>query len=109
MNWADKTNQEINAAVAKVKWPGCEVKFGTGETVAIIIDGVLSRLVYNPCQNANDAWPIILAEKISIEFRGHKSLKPLAKRFFRNQGYVADDNPLRAAMCVYLEMSGVEV
>ncbi len=51
---------------------------------------------------ADDAWPIIYDNKISIEYRDHKSLLPVAKRFGSNGHNIADENPLKAAMIVFL-------
>lgn len=57
------------------------------------------------CSNSSDAWSIILENKISIEFRDQKSLNPVAKRFGSNSHNIADKNPLRAAMIVFLMMN----
>lgn len=53
-----------------------------------------------------DAWPIITANKISIyamsenDGRGHWG----AEAFYPNESYHFNDNPLRAAMIVFLMM-----
>lgn len=66
---------------------------------------------FNPCNNPSDAWPIILSNLIA--------LKPVklyvgGYRWFASKGdgdfglKFADDNPLRAAMIVYLMMKESE-
>ena len=57
------------------------------------------------CNNPADAWPIIVGNKISIEFRALKRLEPMAKRFGSNTDSVVNENPLRAAMIVFLMMN----
>lgn len=57
---------------------------------------------FDPCNRPSEAWPIILENKIGIDFRASKNLDPIAKRFASNQHYVVDKNPLRAAMIVYV-------
>lgn len=61
---------------------------------------------YAPCNSAEDAWPIIAANKITIEWRDALKLPPCAKRSGDTRLWVADENPLRAAMCVFLMMQG---
>ncbi|MFM7945898.1 phage protein NinX family protein [Hafnia paralvei] len=66
---------------------------------------------FKPCNNPSDAWPIILSNLIA--------LKPVklyvgGHRWFASKGdgdfglKFADDNPLRAAMIVYLMMKESE-
>lgn len=61
---------------------------------------------FDPCNNPADAWPIITANKISIyamrekDGRGHWG----AEAFYPNESYHFNDNPLRAAMVVFLMM-----
>lgn len=61
---------------------------------------------FNPCNNPADAWPIITENKISIyamsenDGRGHWG----AEAFYPNESYHFNDNPLRAAMIVFLKM-----
>lgn len=66
---------------------------------------------FDPCNNPSDAWPIILSNLIA--------LKPVklyvgGHRWFASKGdgdfglKFADDNPLRAAMIVYLMMKESE-
>lgn len=58
------------------------------------------------CNNPSDAWPIITANKISIyamsvnDRRGRWG----AEAFYYNESYHFNENPLRAAMIVFLMM-----
>lgn len=60
---------------------------------------------FNPCTKAEDAWPIIESNKINVEWHQWKddSDKPYA---LNNATMISryDDNPLRAAMIVFLMM-----
>lgn len=66
--------------------------------------------VFDPCNNPSDALPIITANKISIfamievDTRG----KWGAEAFYPNEAYHFNDNPLRAAMIVFLMMQDVK-
>lgn len=64
---------------------------------------------FNPCKNPADAWPIILANKINIEFEGdvidgEEEWWSIASwgRTAEEHQFFTDDNPLRAAMIVFL-------
>ncbi|RKR53205.1 uncharacterized protein DUF2591 [Yokenella regensburgei] len=61
--------------------------------------------VFDPCNNPADAWPIIVANKINIEWHQWKddTDKPYA---LSNATMISryDDTPLRAAMIVFLMM-----
>lgn len=64
---------------------------------------------WNPCQNPADAWPIITENNISIIL--DNPTMPCATSNVRDLfeisaslSYVAYDNPLRAAMIVFLMM-----
>lgn len=66
---------------------------------------------FDPCNNPADAWPIILANKINIEFEGDVidgedewwSIASWGRTAEEHQ-FFTDDNPLRAAMVVFLMM-----
>ncbi|BBT89432.1 hypothetical protein WP8W19C02_10520 [Enterobacter cloacae] len=60
---------------------------------------------FNPCNNPADAWPIIAGNKINIEWHEWKGgeFKPYALNNATMKSCY-DDNPLRAAMIVFLMM-----
>lgn len=114
MTFDDWTDPEINKAVAVLEGLSIDNGYGFIDTdenlvcyyIVKPVNGEAVRV--NFCKNPSDSWPIILENKISIEFRCHKSLDPIAKRFGSNSHNVVDPNPLRAAMIVYLMMKGVK-
>ena len=59
---------------------------------------------FNPCNNPADAWPIIVANKISINH--WLSGEWTADSF--GGDFVFSDTPLRAAMITYLMMKDAE-
>ncbi|CAH0205591.1 hypothetical protein SRABI106_01631 [Rahnella aquatilis] len=64
---------------------------------------------YDPCNNPADAWPIIVAHKINIDYRaGFSSGMAMAKACTNNAIYATHHNVLRAAMIVYLMMKDAE-
>lgn len=90
-NYEEMSDFEINCEVAKASnW--------TSKSFAHEIHSGK----WNPCQNPSDAWPIIVDNEISIN------------RWVLSDGWGADrfghfdtrnDNPLRAAMIVFLKMN----
>lgn len=120
MNWTDKTNKEINAAVAKIEWPGCAILNGAGESVIVLVDGRIERQAFDPCNNWGDGGPIIIKGCIStVKFEN--GCLALSNWDFMDVNYYDEpddacvghydaftcthDNTLRAAMCVYVEMN----
>ncbi|CAH0238299.1 hypothetical protein SRABI106_02342 [Rahnella aquatilis] len=56
----------------------------------------------NYCNKPADAWPLILKHKINIDHRASIKAGAMAKLSGNNEVYAVNDNPLRAAMEVYL-------
>lgn len=75
-----------------------------GEVVEIEVE----RGAFNPCNRADDAWPIIAENKISIysairgDSRGEWGAEACSTEHFHFH-----NNPLRAAMIVFLMMQDV--
>lgn len=65
---------------------------------------------WNPCQNPADAWPIIVANQISILYEEAMGKWNACKAYWVDgvEWQITDDvmdkNPLRAAMIVFLMM-----
>ncbi|HCT3534822.1 TPA: DUF2591 family protein [Enterobacter hormaechei subsp. xiangfangensis] len=76
----------------------------TGRGVLIVRDGKWE--FFDPCNNPADAWPIITANKISIYAMSEADKRGGwgAEAFHPNDAYSFNDNPLRAAMIVFLMM-----
>ena len=61
---------------------------------------------FDPCNDPADAWPIIVENKISIYAMSEADARGKwgAEAFYPNEAYHFNDNPLRAAMIVFLMM-----
>lgn len=106
-NYEDMSYFEIN----------CKVALYLGESVSrehecmksgscfLLTEIMADRVEFNPCNNPSDAWPIIVENKINIEWRDSLKVPPLAKGTGGNQCWHADKNPLRAAMICFLKMN----
>jgi hypothetical protein len=110
-DYSEMSDADINLRIAKIMHPEKEFtlaySFGHPEGPMVQwVQGYAEYLKLDYCNNPADAWPIIETNLIS--------LKPVAmytgghKWFARQeQGYEivrADNNPLRAAMLVFLMM-----
>lgn len=90
-------NLQVNRALGMKHYPNEEKQ---------IVEVFGDVVIFDPSNNPADAWPIITANKISIyamseaDNRGHWG----AEAFYPNEAYHFDDNPLRAAMVVFLMM-----
>lgn len=109
---------EINVAVFEALHNGSpDCKEGDNGAMTIIsfeadviggevIEIEAERGTFNPCNNPADAWPIIVENNISVYAigDGDKRGKWGAEGFNPNSPYHFNDNPLRAAIIVYLMM-----
>ncbi len=113
MDYSKMSDQEINAAVARVAgihFDECgPCYFDYSMTGSPYSDGEPIRIDFDPCNNAADAWPIITENKISIIL--DNPTMPCATANARDLFDDADpivsvvyDKPLRAAMLVYLQL-----
>lgn len=70
------------------------------------ISGLDSFKAKDYCNNPADAWPIITENKISIYAMSESGGRGRwgAEDFYPNESYHFNDNPLRAAMIVFLMM-----
>ncbi len=94
MNYSEMTDFEINKAVASAclnEW------YDNGFCVVRCDDG--GRNIFNPCNSWADAGPIIEQKRISLEFVGM-----WRARTYEGIEREANENPLRAAMIVFLMM-----
>ena len=120
-NWQDKSDFEINKAVADLYLP-CDYLFNyESETVDLVsyqtylgAHGIPCEITkkygeFNPCNAANDAWSIILDSKISHDWNG--SYWCVMSPLHGDRCSIITDSDkcvLRAAMIVYLEMKGAQ-
>lgn len=119
-DYSKMSDFEINKRVALAS--GKNIKF-----ISVDVDdneiGVIvgqkhtrQRLPFDPCNNPADAWPIIVANKISIVSLDNKWIAAPVDTvidgitgdsevcFYASSDAVFDVNPLRAAMIVFLMM-----
>lgn len=68
-----------------------------------------SRRYLDFCNNPADAWPIIVENKISIQAMGDDDVRGLwhSESRYPNNCYCFSNNPLRAAMIVFIMMKEV--
>ncbi len=114
MNYEDMSDFEINKLVAGIVTDGdvidyCDMFKGpTDDCVQVIYKIGIHGEHYDYCNNPSDAWPIIVENKINIEWRNSMRLHPLAKGTGGNSCHWSDKNPLRAAMICFLKMKDAE-
>ncbi|HBL8926489.1 TPA: DUF2591 family protein [Enterobacter hormaechei] len=117
MDYSQLSDFEINKLVAKATRTQVEETYqfvNGGEDIADHMSGiVLMRKItsnrkhwklYDPCNKPEDAWPIITANKISIYAMSEADKRGGwgAEAFHPNDAYSFNDNPLLAAMIVFL-------
>ena len=114
MDYTKLSDFEINKLVAK-HWLPCDYYFNENENRVDLValqdvmnNGIHDQVFkpyaeYNPCNNPSDAWPIIVENKISIFPCGLREKKWQAEFYYLDA--VKHENPLRAAMIVYLMMN----
>lgn len=110
MDYSKMSDFEVNLKIAHIILGKDNYDWNSDKKEVYLagIDGgeFLPNGYFDPCNNPSDAWPIITANKISIyamsekDCRGHWG----AEAFYPNKSYHFNDNPLRAAMVVFLMM-----
>ncbi|HIC1467048.1 TPA: phage protein NinX family protein [Klebsiella pneumoniae] len=102
-DYSKLSDEEISKAVGdilKLEWANLDQNYNG---LCYWKDGGL--FVFNPIKDPQDAWPIITGNKIDINWGDdvHPALKG-AVITSRGKLSATHDNPLRAAMIVFLEM-----
>lgn len=103
MDYSQLSDFEINKRVAQLHG-------GFALTLAVIDSPPSGKSFhpgrFDPCNNPADAWPIITDNKISIYAMSEADARGKwgAEAFYPNEAYHFNDNPLRAAMIVFLMM-----
>ncbi|HCY1989899.1 phage protein NinX family protein [Escherichia coli] len=124
MDYSQLSDFEINVKVFEAIHNGSpDYKEGeNGDMVFVSFEGDIvngdavevevERGSFNPCANPADAWPIIMENMISVcaYKRANPGMKALswweADSF--GEHITLDDNPLRAAMIVFLMMQRIQ-
>jgi hypothetical protein len=107
--YSEVSNSEINKRVAQLTGVHSDEEGPCWFDYAHMdSDGEPERHSFDPCNNPSDTWPIIIKNEISLLFNETQVGKYTAaggeSDGFKHQFEVTDDNPLRAAMIVYLMM-----
>jgi hypothetical protein len=105
MNYSELSDMEINALVGiSVSAPDAKIAKRLGGSVIDISGFTFDIPDY--CNNPKDAWPIILENHISLMKRGFDICWDASAVSLNKKGCTIretdDENPLRAAMIVYL-------
>ncbi|STD05015.1 phage protein NinX family protein [Cronobacter sakazakii] len=110
MDYSKLSDFEINKRVAiatghkkfnSLGWQGAQ----EDGCSAVVVRGPMRIGVFDPCNNPADAWPIIVQHRIGLNFvNGNWRAQSL------KTGWVefCNENPLRAAMIVFLMMQEIQ-
>ena len=106
-NYSEMTDFEIDVAVAKIIHPGRKITNFAGE--AVVWFGNLETRIVRYCKSWADAGPIIEKSGISISKFNHGMWLASSDAYWVDGdewqiGGEANQNPLRAAMIVFLMM-----
>ncbi|WP_426713032.1 phage protein NinX family protein [Cronobacter muytjensii] len=100
MDYSQLSDQEINLLVAKIQHPDKTfIESKTRSPSVVMLNHINMWIDY--CNNPSDAWPIIVQNRIGLNFvNGNWRAQSL------KTGWVefCHENPLRAAMTVFLMM-----
>ena len=116
MNYETATDFDINKAVAEALGRNIAdeqyLDYGDRDENIVLSPTMTDKNAgVDYCNNPSDAWPIILENRISIIFTDIPKIERAEKNY--GSGYVQsvvarhrNENPLRAAMIVFLKMQG---
>ena len=110
MNYEQMSDFDINRLVAeRLGIPISKQQDDSRQSVWVTVDGFGVEVNY--CNNASDAWSIIIDNKISMQKYDDGWYVTDGDIWALSQGYMLDemysnvsDNPLRSAMIVFLMM-----
>ena len=107
------SDNEINEMVADLRG-GCAGNVHGSETAVKVSDAATNGLFYmevDYCNNPSDAWPVILESRISLRPDDMYEEAPHSGYWRADNeagNHCHHENPLRAAMIVYLMMKDEE-
>jgi hypothetical protein len=105
MKYDEMSDFDINCKVVDVLGIIQDVHFGEGSISRHCLNGEVLDVVKSVdyCNNPSDAWPIVIDNKIAIGFIDGFGWTADAE-YHSNISHSCYENPLRAAMIVYLMM-----
>lgn len=114
MNYEEMSKPELCALVAKA-WFDDVIYHGSNCDGSIYLDRASEEYLveFDPIDNPSDAWPIIVSNKICIQWyednHGIYASASMATSDESNDSYISDnENPLRAACICFLKMKDAE-
>lgn len=100
-NYEDKSDFQINQQVA---WAlGCHTLPVVDGDIDVFIVPLDEPQIFDPCNKASDAWPIITESQISIRFHWMTD-RMLISNGIDQELIPKDGNVLRACMIIFLKM-----
>ncbi|WYC18310.1 DUF2591 protein [Citrobacter phage vB_CfrS_K1M] len=112
VDYSKLSDQEINLRIADILNPDSTVIESKSRPPSACITGHLPSLWVDYCNNPADAWPIIKENMISVcAYRqANYGMKEVSWWEADNfcEHITRDDNPLRAAMIVFIMMQDVK-
>ena len=103
MDYSQLSDQEINIQVARIMHPEREVIESKSRPPSACVIGHLPSKWVDYCNNPADAWPIIESNRIGV-MPSEMKTKELWMSTSGKGSYAYHENPLRAAMIVFLQM-----
>lgn len=115
-DWDDKSNYEINKAVAKMDRRKEYTEYKKQQVVYLCEpeDGIPIKQ-FDPCTNIQDAWPIMKEHNIDIYWPDYGNCFGTVARYIEegtvdvSEDFTDKEEALRCAMIVYLESEGLAV
>lgn len=111
MDYSKRSDFEINKMVAELQsliineQQGASLKASSS---SVLVNCITESWEFNPCNNPSDAWPIIVDNEISVGVWNRDEYNPFKwcaeDKYGRCRSEWTEENPLRAAMIVYLMM-----
>lgn len=103
MNYEEMSDFKINTRVGMYIGKSIASSYENVDNGACfeLVGGLMTLVEFNPCNNPSDAWPIIIESKIGI---AHVNGTWMASSVVAGYDEHHNDNPLRAAMIVFLMM-----
>lgn len=105
MDYSQLSDQQINMLVAEIEHPDRKIIESKSRPPSVLMLGEIYSW-FDYCNNPADAWPIIVEQKICIYAMSEADKRGAwgAEAFHPDESYHFSDNPLRAAMIVFLMM-----
>lgn len=107
--YTELSDFEINLLVAQSVLPETQydVIKQTMDIIQFLVDGSFGYRFFDPCNDPDDAMPIIIENKLTLSPR-YDSDEWISESLFYHDIYSVNKNPYRGAMEVFLMMKDTE-